>query len=91
MTDKARLYIYDTTLRDGQQTQGVQFSTAEKHQIATLLDNLGVDYIEGGWPGANPKDNEFFERAKSELKLSTSMFVAFGSTRRVGAVVDGAG
>ena len=54
---KDRLYLYDTTLRDGQQTQGVQFSTAEKHQIAAALDDLGIDYIEGGWPGANPTDS----------------------------------
>ena len=57
---RERLYLYDTTLRDGQQTQGVQFSTAEKHQIAAMLDQLGIDYIEGGWPGANPTDSEFF-------------------------------
>jgi 2-isopropylmalate synthase len=57
---KERLYIYDTTLRDGQQTQGVQFSTEEKIEIAELLSNLGVDYIEGGWPGANPTDTTFF-------------------------------
>ncbi len=56
-----RLYIYDTTLRDGQQTQGVQFSVAEKSAIAEALDGLGVDYIEGGWPGANPTDSDFFE------------------------------
>ena len=58
MTD--RLYLYDTTLRDGQQTQGVQFSAAEKTEIAEMLDQLGVDYIEGGWPGANPTDSDFF-------------------------------
>jgi len=57
---KERLYIYDTTLRDGQQTQGVQFSTEEKMEIAELLTSLGVDYIEGGWPGANPTDTTFF-------------------------------
>ena len=61
---RERLYLYDTTLRDGQQTQGVQFSTAEKQRIAALLDELGVDYIEGGWPGANPTDSEFFARGK---------------------------
>ena len=54
---KERLYLYDTTLRDGQQTQGVQFSIAEKLRIAAALDALGVDYIEGGWPGANPTDS----------------------------------
>ncbi|MCG7492094.1 citramalate synthase [Thalassobius sp. Cn5-15] len=77
---KERLYIYDTTLRDGQQTQGVQFSTAEKHQIAQALDELGVDYIEGGWPGANPTDSEFFED-KPKLKAH---FTAFGMTKRAG-------
>ena len=59
---KERLYIYDTTLRDGQQTQGVQFSIDEKMAITRSLDSLGVDYIEGGWPGANPVDSELFER-----------------------------
>jgi len=58
MTD--RLYLFDTTLRDGQQTQGVQFSAAEKLTIAAALDTLGIDYIEGGWPGANPTDSDFF-------------------------------
>ncbi|CUH84800.1 citramalate synthase [Thalassovita mediterranea] len=77
---RERLYIYDTTLRDGQQTQGVQFSTAEKHQIAQALDELGVDYIEGGWPGANPTDSEFFED-KPKLK---ARFTAFGMTKRAG-------
>jgi 2-isopropylmalate synthase len=75
-----RLYIYDTTLRDGQQTQGVQFSTAEKHEIAEVLDTLGVDYIEGGWPGANPTDSEFFE-AKPKMD---AVFTAFGMTKRAG-------
>lgn len=77
---KDRLYIYDTTLRDGQQTQGVQFSLAEKKQIATALDALGVDYIEGGWPGANPVDSEFFN---SKMPLR-STFTAFGMTKRSG-------
>ena len=61
---KERLYIYDTTLRDGQQTQGVQFSIDEKMAITRSLDSLGVDYIEGGWPGANPVDSELFERTE---------------------------
>ncbi len=77
---KQRLYLYDTTLRDGQQTQGVQFSTAEKVQIAKALDTLGVDYIEGGWPGANPTDSEFFE-TRPDTKAT---FTAFGMTKRVG-------
>jgi 2-isopropylmalate synthase len=75
-----RLYLFDTTLRDGQQTQGVQFSVAEKHQIAAALDRLGIDYIEGGWPGANPTDSEFFA-APPSLR---STLTAFGMTRRVG-------
>ncbi|WP_170325030.1 citramalate synthase [Ruegeria arenilitoris] len=77
---KERLYLYDTTLRDGQQTQGVQFSTAEKVQIAQALDELGVDYIEGGWPGANPTDSAFFDVApKTSARLT-----AFGMTKRSG-------
>jgi len=75
-----RLYLYDTTLRDGQQTQGVQFSTAEKHAIATALDSLGIDYIEGGWPGANPTDSEFF----AEAPKTRATFTAFGMTKRAG-------
>ena len=77
---RERLYLYDTTLRDGQQTQGVQFSTAEKLQIAAALDGLGLDYVEGGWPGANPTDSEFFER-KPKLRAT---FTAFGMTKRSG-------
>ncbi|MDO5622594.1 MAG: citramalate synthase [Paracoccus sp. (in: a-proteobacteria)] len=75
-----RLYIYDTTLRDGQQTQGVQFSTAEKAEIARMLDELGVDYIEGGWPGANPTDSEFF----AAVPKTQAVMTAFGMTRRTG-------
>jgi 2-isopropylmalate synthase len=77
---KDRLYLYDTTLRDGQQTQGVQFSTEEKHLIADALDHLGVDYIEGGWPGANPTDSEFF----AEPPETKARFTAFGMTKRSG-------
>ena len=65
---KERLYIFDTTLRDGAQTQGVDFSVKDKEKIALALDNLGVDYIEGGWPGANPTDTEFFQK-KITLKM----------------------
>ncbi|GLS81513.1 citramalate synthase [Paracoccus marinus] len=75
-----RLYLYDTTLRDGQQTQGVQFSAAEKAEIAAMLDDLGVDYIEGGWPGANPTDSDFFAAAPATRATLT----AFGMTRRAG-------
>lgn len=77
---KERLYLYDTTLRDGQQTQGVQFSTSEKAQIAATLDTMGIDYIEGGWPGANPTDSAFFE---TKPKLNAT-FTAFGMTKRAG-------
>jgi len=77
---RERLFLFDTTLRDGQQTQGVQFSTAEKRQVAAALDALGVDYIEGGWPGANPTDSEFF----AEAPRTRATMTAFGMTRRVG-------
>jgi len=77
---RERLYLYDTTLRDGQQTQGVQFSTTEKMQIAEMLDRLGLDYIEGGWPGANPTDSEFFEKAPK----TRAQMTAFGMTKRAG-------
>ncbi|MEY3615298.1 MAG: putative 2-isopropylmalate synthase, partial [Actinomycetota bacterium] len=80
--------VFDTTLRDGMQVEGVSASVLDKLRIAEQLDALGVHYIEGGWPGANPKDEEFFARAKSELRLSTSMLVAFGSTRRPAGKVD---
>ena len=75
-----RLSIYDTTLRDGQQTHGVQFSTEEKGRIAAVLDDLGVDYIEGGWPGANPTDSAFFAAAPATRATMT----AFGMTKRAG-------
>ncbi|MFB2531379.1 citramalate synthase [Paracoccus sp. p3-h83] len=75
-----RLYLYDTTLRDGQQTQGVQFSTDEKVEIAKMLDGLGLDYIEGGWPGANPTDSDFFAHPPA----TRAMLTAFGMTKRAG-------
>ena len=81
---KDRLYLYDTTLRDGQQTQGVQFSTAEKQQIAVVLDELGLDYIEGGWPGANPTDSDFFDAVPKTRAVMT----AFGMTKRNGYSAD---
>ncbi len=77
---RERLYLYDTTLRDGQQTQGVDFSTEDKVRIAQALDALGVDYIEGGWPGANPTDSEFFVQAPATQARMT----AFGMTKRAG-------
>lgn len=75
-------HIYDTTLRDGAQQEGLNLSVHDKLAIARHLDDLGVGFIEGGWPGANPKDTEFFERAKTELTLKNATFVAFGATRR---------
>ncbi len=77
---KERLTLYDTTLRDGQQTQGVQFSTPEKHRIVEALDALGIDYIEGGWPGANPTDSAFFD----EVCQTRATVTAFGMTKRAG-------
>jgi 2-isopropylmalate synthase len=73
--------IYDTTLRDGSQGQGVSFSVADKLRIAERLDAFGVHYIEGGWPGSNPKDIEFFEEAKRR-RFTNAKLAAFGSTRR---------
>ncbi|HEX2039525.1 MAG TPA: citramalate synthase, partial [Acidimicrobiales bacterium] len=80
--------IYDTTLRDGSQLEGISLTVDDKLRIAEQLDWLGVHWIEGGWPGANPKDDEFFRRARTELKLDTSTLVAFGSTRRKLGKVD---
>ena len=76
---KEKIYIFDTTLRDGAQTQGVDFSLNEKEKIAKSLDNLGVDYIEGGWPGANPTDTEFFNKKHS---FKNSILTAFGMTKK---------
>jgi 2-isopropylmalate synthase len=82
MTIDDSFHIYDTTLRDGAQQEGLNLSVHDKLTIARHLDDLGVGFIEGGWPGANPKDTEFFALAKKELKLKNSTFVAFGATRR---------
>jgi 2-isopropylmalate synthase len=76
--------VFDTTLRDGAQREGITYSVADKLAVARLLDELGVGFIEGGWPGAMPKDTEFFERARSELNLKHALLVAFGSTRKAG-------
>ena len=80
--------VFDTTLRDGMQVEGVSASVEDKLRIAEQLDFLGVHFIEGGWPGANPKDIEFFARAATQLQLTTSTMVAFGSTRRPKGRVD---
>ena len=77
-------HVYDTTLRDGAQQEGLNLSVADKLTIARQLDGLGVGYIEGGWPGANPKDTEFFRRAQDELDLEHAVLAAFGSTRKAG-------
>src|SRR5215475_9839866 len=78
-------HVYDTTLRDGAQREGISYSVADKLAVARLLDDMGVGFIEGGWPGALPKDTEFFARAaKGELQLRHAALVAFGSTRRAG-------
>ena len=76
---KEKIYIFDTTLRDGAQTQGVDFSLNEKEKIAKSLDNLGVDYIEGGWPGANPTDTEFFNK---DQNFKNANLTAFGMTKK---------
>ncbi|GAB3070162.1 citramalate synthase [Nocardioides zeae] len=77
-------HVYDTTLRDGAQQEGLNLSVGDKLAIARLIDELGVGYVEGGWPGANPKDTEFFRRARTELDLKHARLAAFGSTRRAG-------
>lgn len=82
---RERIYLFDTTLRDGAQTQGVDFSVEDKAAIALRLDNLGVDYVEGGWPGANPTDTAFFD---TPPKLSKARLVAFGMTKRPGRSAD---
>jgi 2-isopropylmalate synthase len=84
----SRVEVYDTTLRDGSQLEGISLTVDDKLRIAEQLDWLGVDFVEAGWPGANPKDDEFFRRAPSELALDRSVLVAFGSTRRVKGKVD---
>ncbi len=82
-----QLAIYDTTLRDGSQREGISLSVSDKLKIARKLDDLGVTYIEGGWPGSNPKDLEFFSRAQ-EIKFKQARLCAFGSTRRPGAAAS---
>ena len=77
---KDQLYIFDTTLRDGAQTQGVDFSIDDKEKIAFSLDELGVDYIEGGWPGANPTDTEFFNK---DHNFKSANLTAFGMTKKL--------
>ncbi|MGI8899435.1 MAG: citramalate synthase [Nocardioides sp.] len=80
----AAFHVYDTTLRDGAQQEGLNLSVADKLSIARQLDGLGVGFIEGGWPGSNPKDTDFFRRARTELVLENATLAAFGATRRPG-------
>ncbi len=82
-----KVKLYDTTLRDGAQTEGISFSVEDKLKIARLLDSAGIHYIEGGWPGSNPKDIEFFTRIK-EVPLEQAVITAFSSTRRASVPVD---
>src|ERR1700744_1081512 len=82
---RERLYLFDTTLRDGAQTNGVDFTLADKQVIAGMLDELGIDYVEGGYPGANPTDTEFFS---AKPKFNHARFTAFGMTRRAGRPVS---
>src|SRR5207249_10919453 len=80
---ETQVYLFDTTLRDGTQSEGLSLSVDDKLKIAGLLDGFGVHYVEGGWPGSNPKDAEFFRRARS-LALRHAKLVAFGATRKAG-------
>ena len=81
------IQIYDTTLRDGTQREGISLSCTDKLRIARRLDKLGVAFIEGGWPGSNPKDVEFFERAR-DMEWETALIAAFGATCRVNGIPD---
>jgi 2-isopropylmalate synthase len=81
MMSRRKIEIYDTTLRDGNQGEGVNLSLADKLDITLALDGMGIDYAEGGWPGSNPKDDEYFVRVK-DLSLATTRIAAFGSTHR---------
>lgn len=78
-------HVFDTTLRDGAQREGINLTVADKLTIARHLDDFGVGFIEGGWPGANPRDTEFFARARAEIDFKHARLVAFGATRRAAA------
>ena len=86
-SESMKLEIYDTTLRDGAQAEDVSFSVDDKIRIAQKLDELGIHFIEGGWPGANPRDIEFFQMIKA-IPLQQAKIVAFGSTRKAGNVAE---
>ena len=87
MTKSDAFHVYDTTLRDGAQREGISYSVNDKLAVARLLDEYGVDFIEGGWPGAMPKDTEFFEKART-IPFSNAQLVAFGATRKAGVKVE---
>ncbi|MDR0778362.1 MAG: citramalate synthase, partial [Methanomassiliicoccaceae archaeon] len=87
MNKKNRVFIYDTTLRDGAQTEGISFSIEDKIEILKKLDAFGIDFVEGGWPSSNPKDDEFFKQA-SDLTLKRTKLTAFGSTCKHGKTAD---
>ena len=82
---KEKIFIFDTTLRDGAQTEGVDFSIEDKNKIAKVLSDIGVDYVEGGWPGANPVDTKFFSNPP---KMNKTLFTAFGMTKKNGRSAD---
>ena len=88
MPESPEFHVYDTTLRDGAQQEGLALSVGDKMAIAGYLDELGVGFIEGGWPGAIPRDTEFFARAARELRLRNAVLAAFGATRRPNVAVD---
>ena len=88
MTRPDTFHVYDTTLRDGAQREGISYSVIDKLAVARLLDEYGVGFIEGGWPGAMPKDTEFFQVARKELQLVNAELVAFGATRKAGIRVQ---
>ncbi|MGH8881552.1 MAG: citramalate synthase, partial [Stackebrandtia sp.] len=87
-TSPVEFHVYDTTLRDGAQREGIGYFVADKLAVTALLDELGVGFIEGGWPGALPSDTEFFARAADELTLKHATLVAFGATRKAGVPVE---
>ena len=80
MPDKEKIVLFDTTLRDGGQTRGVHFSVEDKIKLTMELDELGIEYIEGGWPGSNPKDIQFFDEMK-KISLKSAKLTSFSSTR----------
>ena len=87
MSKNQDIQIYDTTLRDGTQGEGVSFPVRAKLRVTEKLDQFGIDYIEGGWPGSNPRDMAYFEAIK-DLKLTHAKVAAFGSTRRANTAVE---